>query len=419
MKVFFTFIITLCLGSALLATEGDNTWTLSKLVELASGKNLEVQELRKSVVSASSRTNSRYSSLLPELGLEGGWRGNTEKEKKYDTSYYGYARYNIFRGYRDLFSIQIASKEEEFLKFKENRMLAKIGRQIASVYYDVIFTRSLQDLREEDYQITEEQIKIAKRKAAGGLTTNADLYEFELHQNQIKGEISQLEQEAREKERSLKRLVGFDENENLTLKGQIPETQTNLESEEELLKKAFASNETFRESQRDYHISEYEAKSSAGAWLPSINVEAQYGKLAETDFRSSHRDSWLVGAVVTFPIFTGFGGIADARSKSANIERSSISLERTRLDLQNEIRSLREKIVSLKERLKLERQRKEQSKKYYQVTLSEYKRGVKNSPDLEGATDKMFESRAKELEILKDLQQSSLRLQELTGEARF
>lgn len=44
------------------------------------------------------------------------------------------------------------------------------------------------------------------------------------------------------------------------------------------------------------------------------------------------------------------------------------------------------------------------AKKYYELTLSEYRRGIKNSPDLVDATERWFESKKKKYEIKKDLE---------------
>ena len=42
--------------------------------------------------------------------------------------------------------------------------------------------------------------------------------------------------------------------------------------------------------------------------------------------------------------------------------------------------------------------------KYHELTKSEYARGVKNSPDMLGAAEKLFEMRHKRLEIIRDYQ---------------
>ena len=50
------------------------------------------------------------------------------------------------------------------------------------------------------------------------------------------------------------------------------------------------------------------------------------------------------------------------------------------------------------------------AEKYYDLTLAEYKRGVKNSPDIVGATERYFDSKKKKIEIQKELELVQLQL---------
>jgi outer membrane protein len=50
------------------------------------------------------------------------------------------------------------------------------------------------------------------------------------------------------------------------------------------------------------------------------------------------------------------------------------------------------------------------SKKYYDLTLSEYRRGVKNSPDVVAATERWFETQRKQFEIKKELETLQVKL---------
>ncbi|MNL53759.1 hypothetical protein D3C87_1770300 [compost metagenome] len=43
------------------------------------------------------------------------------------------------------------------------------------------------------------------------------------------------------------------------------------------------------------------------------------------------------------------------------------------------------------------------TKKYYEMTLAEYKRGVKNSADLDGATTSYYENQRRLIELERDL----------------
>jgi outer membrane protein len=44
------------------------------------------------------------------------------------------------------------------------------------------------------------------------------------------------------------------------------------------------------------------------------------------------------------------------------------------------------------------------AERYYKLTQSEYARGVKNSPDVLGASEKLFDSRLKRIELIREFQ---------------
>ena len=74
---------------------------------------------------------------------------------------------------------------------------------------------------------------------------------------------------------------------------------------------------------------------------------------------------------------------------------------------------LKNKIAKLSELYKLNEIKYTNSQKYFDLTLAEYKRGVKNSPDLVGATERLFSSKKKKYEMLKDLEILKAKLENL------
>ena len=55
------------------------------------------------------------------------------------------------------------------------------------------------------------------------------------------------------------------------------------------------------------------------------------------------------------------------------------------------------------------------AERYYKITQSEYARGVKNSPDVLGASDKLFDARHSRLETIRDYQVAKSHLMSKLG----
>jgi len=409
--MFLSFFIL----ASLTSSEEQRSWQLKELLSEALSKNLEYQEAQKEAAKAAAHSGVARAGFFPELGVEGGGRSNREREKRNDLFYYGYGRYNLFRGFKDLHSYFAFSSRQELAGFKEQQVKNSVAREIARHFYELLYLNEAIRLRMADFKLSETQIEMAKKKESAGLTTKADLYEFQLHQSALEADLSLLDQERKDKLRKLARLAGLGEVENIEVDGNL-ELNSEPPSLEQLLSLATSQNESFRAAETAKRVALYEKRSAMSGWSPSVDVEAQYGKLMDTDFIESRKNSWAVVGKITLPLFSGFSTYQEYEFSKSEFEQKELAVLRTKKDLENEVRSLFGLWKSLKQRLKIERDRKQNAKKYYELTLSEYRRGVKNSPDLAGATDQMLESQLKEAELLRDLQLTQLRLAEATGQ---
>jgi len=73
-------------------------------------------------------------------------------------------------------------------------------------------------------------------------------------------------------------------------------------------------------------------------------------------------------------------------------------------------------IKALNQRIDLEEKNLERFEKYYKLTLDKYRRVVKNSPDMVGASERILDARLRNLEYRRDLMIAQAKLYELTGE---
>jgi outer membrane protein TolC len=99
-----------------------------------------------------------------------------------------------------------------------------------------------------------------------------------------------------------------------------------------------------------------------------------------------------------------FGGTREAAAlaKEASADKKRADLKRREAEAHleselGELRLLHDQIHSAEENVV-------RAERYYKLTQSEYGRGVKNSPDVLGASEKLFENKLKRLEIIKDFQ---------------
>ena len=117
--------------------------------------------------------------------------------------------------------------------------------------------------------------------------------------------------------------------------------------------------------------------------------------------------------IITIPLFSGLDTYYKVKSSNLNISANEKLLNQKRLDVESEFSVLKNKIVELAKLFKINEQKLENSQKYFELTLGEYRRGIKNSPDLVGATERLFSSKKKQVEILKELEILKIQIETL------
>ena len=107
--------------------------------------------------------------------------------------------------------------------------------------------------------------------------------------------------------------------------------------------------------------------------------------------------------------------MSQTRAASSVLAAKDVAASRRSLSAYAEAENLFSRLSTLTDRLNLEEKNLSKSEDYYKITLSEYKRGVKNSPDMVGASERLLEARIRNLEYRKDYYLTKLRIYELVS----
>jgi outer membrane protein TolC len=247
----------------------------------------------------------------------------------------------------------------------------------------------------------------------GGVATETDLLEFQMHQQEKRNDLESLEQQLQNQYRDLERFSGSKEK--ILRLQEIAVKLKKIQTFDEIWSRVKEKNINLRRARSDVAAARAEKASAVGGYLPKISAEAQYGKLYETDFVESRKNSWAVVGKITVPIFNGFSDFNHLEAKSYEVEKSLIAESQTEMKLRDMTQNLIETVERLEKKLDGEQKNQQTAQRYYQAVVGEYKRGVKNSPDMAGATDKLFEAKLRVLEADCDLSIATIELLSIQG----
>ncbi|MFZ3231517.1 MAG: TolC family protein [Pseudobdellovibrio sp.] len=389
------------------STFANRAFSLEGLVGLEqklTEKNSELKSLQLNLESKDALNNSSFSGYYPTLNAIGGWGQNkTDELINTQKGYLGYleGKLNLFKGFKDQ---SVSNQKKLNLKIAKIDFESKkreLRLQLTEIASDMIFLHKLQSILEDEYKVTQTQKQMAEKKVAAGLTGPVDKLEFELKETEIQIEQKQINQRHEEAHQKFIKLY----------------TEEITDSELEKLdfssfEKLTNGTDSFKiENTLDYQKADFtlaqvdlEKEEIKSEFLPSLDFSYSVGRLTPSEDSPTKFNESKYAVQLTLPLFSGFDTYY--KTKAANL--SSKSTANNKLQIRNNLLAehgiLKTKITESSQLYQLNEIKMRNSQKYFDLTLAEYKRGIKNSPDLISATERLFSTKKKKFELLKELE---------------
>ena len=374
-------------------------------------KNQDFQSLQSQVEAKEALATSTISGYYPTLNLVGGWGQNKVDDiPGGEKGYLGYAegRLNLFRGFKDQSVRNLRNNDLERMKNELEFKERELRLQLTEVASDMILLHKLEVILDEEYKITQTQKQMAAKKVAAGLTSNVDTIEFELRESELQIEQRRINQQHLEVHQRLHVLLGTEISDK-ELEGLDFTKAENLMKD--LNPVTLDKTLDYKNAELIQAQAESEKAEIKSEFFPSIDFTYSIGRLTPSENSPIKFDESRYALLVTIPLFSGF----DTYYKTKAASKLAQSAERLKNQRRSEalaaINTAKTKLSELSALQKINEQKLIISKKYFDLTLSEYRRGIKNSPDLVGATERWFSAKKQKFTILKDLEVLKVRFE--------
>ncbi|MDZ4677164.1 MAG: TolC family protein [Oligoflexia bacterium] len=392
--------------------------SFEELPKLIQERNNHYKGARKFLEASGQKTGHLVRSYLPTLKAEVGgetFKRGTHSEMSQPYGAIG-ANINLFRGGKDKLEDDILDKNLELSKSETESIyeveLAKARRAFWNLVYQKELLRILKAAEEQNQM----NLEAAVRRIKAGAATETDRLDFEMESTKFEQDIARLNLGIKNSMRELKVLIGLSETSQLETPEQIPH-----QHEDQLLKMSVNA-QNLREVRSliaNQEISENKKSQYYRWWVPNIDLYGAYGLHTFREIENvdqQNRKETVFGIKLTLDIFDGFqskvaGSAHSLEAEGFRLEANQVSKElKARIDgAQDELKLTHDLIHSAEKIL-------EQGKKYLQRTLSEYSRGVKNSPDVLGANQRFIEYQRRAIELKKDYQLAKTDLLAVLGQ---
>lgn len=385
----------------------------SDLVQNLFQKNPQIRAFQDNIEAQKSLADSSYSGYYPTLNAVGGWQQNktdgmTEAEK--GTVGYLEGSWNLFRGFKDISvsdqkNVQMKAAQLELKSEKK-----KIELEFIEAASDMILLHQYQTILDEEYKLTQNQKQMAAKKAAAGLTGSVDNLEFELRESEIQIEQKQIHQKHAEAHQIFLKLFGEETADSVIDKVQFSSIEKLTE-----VPQAFKVEDSieFQRASLALESRQYERQEVKSEYLPSLDFTYSLGRITPSESKTSDYNESKYAIQLTVPLFSGFETYSKSKSSLMLEAAAQKSKDQSRFNVQSEYNTLKTKISEFDFLYQMNQKKLINTQKYFDLTFAEYKRGVKNSPDLVNATERLFAEKKRKFEILKELEVLKFRIENL------
>ncbi len=404
MKRYLFVATVLCFCSTTHA--GEVRVKFEDLKPLIEGRNEQVQSSREEAKGSKRREGHFSRSFLPQIEAHAAqetFKTGTQSQKT-QPEYGVEASVNLYNGGRDRIREKVFKLRSERKEFEVKASISTELAKARELFWTIAFHKNSKSLIKEMLEVNTRNLRAAQRRIKSGVATAIDRLEFEMNAIDLKRDLDQTELLIQAESRELLILIGHEPDDSLIIESELEHSD---EWESEIKHTHKDHDFLVRPAELIAIEAETAAREASRSWLPKVDAYAgwnQFNQREEEPADETERRETVIGLRLKMSAFDWISSsheadalrseaaaavlLANYKSKKneAHVEREFDELK----FLHAKVHEADENIVS--------------AKKYYQLTQSEYGRGVKNSPDVLGASEKLFAMKLKRLAMIRDFQ---------------
>lgn len=385
-----------------------NEVTYENLKSLVEKQNLNVEANSLDIKASEAQEGRLLRSFTPQIEVfaaQESFKEGTKAEQSQPT-YGAEAKINILNGGKNLYDGRLRETQTNIKRFKYQSALAEELKSARETYWRYIYTQESIKLINEMIEVNNKSLKSAQQRINAGVATQSDRYEFELKAIDLKQELKEVMLSSDNLKRQIKLLLNFSSTDDFKIIGSL-----NHDHDYEMSLKHKPSDHDFlyKEYELSAEVEKLKADMSKSEFWPKLDLYASYKQQNQLEIdmpNAEDRVERVAGIKLTINLNEGFENHRQAKASlleaESLVKRAQFQKREVELHVENEISEL----DLLHSQVHDSDLSVEIADKYFKTTLSEYVRGVKNSPDVLGASEKLFETKNKRLEIIRDFQLS-------------
>jgi outer membrane protein len=413
--------LVLSLMSPLMEASESVVVTTQNINSLLSAKNAKVTATRLEKSAALEREGSLVRSFLPSVALQGGqerFKTGVLSQKDQPTLS-AEVKVNIFNGWQDKIEDDFRELETKRLEFQEQRVHSEELEKARSQFWKSLYLQEKITLLKSTLLVNNQNLTAAQRRVRGGVATDSDRFEFEMKEVDLKREIAETEVDLAAQTRQLEILLGIGDGKKIVFSEALAHDH---DFESALKRPANQRDFLFKEFEIQAQQQSLSADAHRRAWWPRVEAYLAYHEFnqriesAGPEATEDMRKETALGLKMTMSLSAGFESYREGRAAQSKALASQALADYQKREVDAELQTEVAELKNLHDQVHEAEQNISRAEKYYKITQSEYARGVKNSPDVLGASEKLFDMRHRRLEIIRKFQLAKVHIMSKVGE---
>ncbi|MCJ7554333.1 MAG: TolC family protein, partial [Ignavibacteriaceae bacterium] len=356
MRVIFTLLLTVIFSFSSFAQE---RLLLDDAIRIALQKNTSLQQVENNVATYESSLLAAYGNFLPSLGATGSWNwSRTEIEgfpsaESRSVSVGLGSDITLFDGLSSFANLSQSQNDLESARLLLERLKQEIVFRTISLYYSVVETEQLLNVRNEDVKQQQKNLETIEERNRLGAVTLADVYQQQVQLGNAELDVIRTQNNLEIAKSNLLYYLGLDVLD-------IYEFSKDLTSDEKQFIKSDVKSDYSRisdlvdqalNSRKDYVSKQLDLESSydgvtiaRSGHFPRLTGSAGFGSSANTFDNLFDMKSYSAGLTLSIPIFSGFSvsnqvQFAEVRAMNTELELSDLK-RKIKLDIQQSLLDL-------------------------------------------------------------------------------